>query len=461
MISLTGPVAAKSTVHFFRLFTGLVLSATFGAQLAFAQQGSDCLACHSALPATFENLIPEESDSAPVVADACDYSTADLFAGWGWNSVTQESCPPLSEDQADQSAAASNCDYTNADSFAGWGWNPVTRESCPPVVGEADPHARFSVCSATLYDVDGDGFGWENEASCIITSESEPPPVFTNRETGNQVNLVRANWNGNRDIANRVIQCDLYYFNSNSNQYRLEPSPFRAGALLNNQVFPSYQFRHQALPLVSPFLGPIDSVSYVDGSDIFPTSFASDAYWTTNDGRYIGPTVLQSPYVELINRANGSRAIRTWHLSRFDTALNLQFSGNRVQKDGFFECWDISGSDLVPTRGSDSGSNSTVSNANQCDYSNADSTGGWGWNPVTRESCAPQQDVAASNNSQGCDYSNANSSNGWGWNPVTLESCAPLTGIVNDDSQGCDYSNAGTQNGYGWNPSTGQSCPPR
>ncbi len=419
MSTHTVPVAIKSTTYLSRVLMGFVLFAIIGSQAAFAQQGSECLACHTGLPATFGNLIPEESSSEPVVSAACDYSSADLFNGWGWNPIVQESCPPLT----DAPQLASSCDYSTSDNFNGWGWDPIARESCPPIEDQ-DPHAAFPVCSATLYDVDGDGFGWENEASCIITSASELAPVFINDQTGNQVDLVRANWNANNDLANRIIQCDLYYYDSYSRQYLLEPVPFRAGASLNNQVFPSYRFHHLSLPTVAPFIGLIDTVAYVDGSTITPTLFGSDANWTTNDGRYIGPTVLQSPYVELISLANGTRAIRTWHESRFDTALNLAFSGNRVQRDGFFECRDVSGSDLTPTRGMATTDTGATGSSNRCDYSNADASNGWGWNPVTRESCAPQTDTVA-NTDQACDYSNAGTQNGWGWNQSTGQSCPP------------------------------------
>ena len=77
---------------------------------------------------------------APPPQDSCDYSDADLFAGWGWNSVTQESCPPIgvADDNSDNNNGGTSdvltdsCDYSDAASHGGWGWNPVTRESCPP-----------------------------------------------------------------------------------------------------------------------------------------------------------------------------------------------------------------------------------------------------------------------------------------------------------------------------------------
>ncbi|MBM4251551.1 MAG: hypothetical protein FJ146_06235 [Deltaproteobacteria bacterium] len=54
---------------------------------------------------------------------------------------------------------------------------------------------------------------------------------------------------------------------------------------------------------------------------------------------------------------------------------------------------------------------------NFCDYSQAASNNGWGWNAATQKPCPPQ-------NGQGyCDYSHADSNDGWGWNPVTNTSC--------------------------------------
>jgi len=53
--------------------------------------------------------------------------------------------------------------------------------------------------------------------------------------------------------------------------------------------------------------GSIASVDYVGGAIISPAAYATDPYWATDDNRYIGPTVLQLPYVELVGRA--------WHSS--------------------------------------------------------------------------------------------------------------------------------------------------
>jgi hypothetical protein len=52
----------------------------------------------------------------------CDYSNASNNGGWGWNPVTNSSCPPA-HDQG-------YCDFSNAANSNGWGWNPVTCQSC-------------------------------------------------------------------------------------------------------------------------------------------------------------------------------------------------------------------------------------------------------------------------------------------------------------------------------------------
>lgn len=605
-------VAASVTSFMRKTTMRLAILVFFGAgQHALAQQGDECLTCHTGLPATESNLIAEDVATDPPVSAACDYSNADLFNGWGWNSILGESCPPVTED-----VALNSCDYSNAAQFNGWGWDPVAGQSCPPSENTDDPHANFPICSATLYDADGDGFGWENQASCIVTSASTPPPTFTNQQTGNQVDLVRAYWDGNTDLADRVVQCDLYYYDSYYMQYRTEDFPFRAGAGINNQVFPSYRFHHLALPPESPYLGWIADVSYVDNGVVTSTPLATYPHWTTDDGRYIGPTLLREPYLELITRNNGSKAVRAWVNSRQDTALNLKDSGNRVRRDGFFECYDINGRDLEPTgvvRGgttsprvlsnlvfttegssrtdpseinnketgtpvaltkaywnynqdlggktvsctaraylgpdhdlryrrvwnfnfiypehftnsdnriyynryqvsgdvystgrsialdngllkrdltghsmfvspyyevipgavrfwqssdfhvecqgiSPTGSAPVVVDRNQCDYSNASQFGGWGWNPVTRQSCPPASPAPEPVTTNNCDYSNAASFNGWGWNPIVRESCPPVSTVqtVTTDSN-CDYSNAATQDGWGWNAVTRQSCPP-
>lgn len=60
--------------------------------------------------------------------------------------------------------------------------------------------------------------------------------------------------------------------------------------------------------------------------------------------------------------------------------------------------------------------------ASSCDYTDAGTNGGWGWNPATRESCPPLEIVVDDN----CDYTDSEINGGWGWDPVARQSCSPL-----------------------------------
>lgn len=91
-----------------------------------------------------------------------------------------------------------------------------------------------------------------------------------------------------------------------------------------------------------------------------------------------------------------------------------------------------------------------------CDYANADMFNGWGWDPVSRQSCAPRRPIPV--NPDQCDYTDAQMFNGWGWNAVTATSCPPLE---NNQQNNCDYTNASGQGGWGWDPVLLQSCPPK
>ena len=59
-------------------------------------------------------------------------------------------------------------------------------------------------CSDQAFDVDGDGFGWENRATCIVDENTAPPPILINQSTGAQVNLVRANWDAGAAVENNA-----------------------------------------------------------------------------------------------------------------------------------------------------------------------------------------------------------------------------------------------------------------
>ena len=124
---------------------------------------------------------PAKELALPSPIDECDYTHASVNNGWGWNDTTQESCPPenLSVEPEpptppEQNEPVDNCSYKDAALWDGWGWDPVKQESCPPLQQDSIP------ASVTPDDDSGDcdykdaalwdGWGWNP-----LTLESCPP----------------------------------------------------------------------------------------------------------------------------------------------------------------------------------------------------------------------------------------------------------------------------------------------
>ena len=114
----------------------------------------------------------------------CSYENASVNGGWGWDPVALLSCAPLDasgnpDASQPDSSTNQNCDYSDAAQYDGWGWgwDPETLSSCPPLTQSAGDSKPY--CVFTESDADGDGYGWENDASCVVAAapESYPPEV--------------------------------------------------------------------------------------------------------------------------------------------------------------------------------------------------------------------------------------------------------------------------------------------
>ena len=146
-----------------------------------------------------------ESSDVASPNTGCDYSSADLYDGWGWNAASGTSCPPVSNNIMNSTDV--NCDYSQADQYGGWGWNATTGTSCSPVVShstspenntgsdghcdysQADQHGGWGWDATTsqscapvnnivdsqpamqCIDTDGDGWGWDGMSSCQVSAE--------------------------------------------------------------------------------------------------------------------------------------------------------------------------------------------------------------------------------------------------------------------------------------------------
>ena len=96
--------------------------------------------------------------------------------------------------------------------------------------------------------------------------------------------------------------------------------------------------------------------------------------------------------------------------------------------------------------------------ADSCNYSDAVLNGGWGWNAITNQSCAPLENVSNTQQAAQCIDTDGD---GWGWDGTTtcvISAGNPVTSTGTDSN--CDYSDAHLFNGWGWNATTSQSCAP-
>ena len=66
------------------------------------------------------------------------------------------------------------------------------------------------ICITTESDPDGDGFGWEQESSCLVTEASATVPTVFHPRTNEQLNVQRITW-VEADFADRSFSgCDGY-----------------------------------------------------------------------------------------------------------------------------------------------------------------------------------------------------------------------------------------------------------
>jgi len=112
------------------------------------------LAVRAGQVGVFRSSVNEQPNMMPV-NNGCDYSSADLYNGWGWNATLQLSCPPVNV-----------CIDTDGD---GWGWDGTASCRVPGMTPPTGP-TEVPACTTTTSDPDGDGWGWENNASCVTTA---------------------------------------------------------------------------------------------------------------------------------------------------------------------------------------------------------------------------------------------------------------------------------------------------
>jgi len=208
-------------------------------------------------------------------------------------------------------------------------------------------------CSDQAFDVDGDGFGWENNASCIVDQNTTPPPIVINQSTGAQVTLVRANWDASADIAGRTIQCDRFDFDARIGNYVTPDTDFTTPT--------SYTLTHDSLLPVqrdgfNVFARQGFNLSgwYTLRNLVFNRTIETNTppFWTVEDGLYVGDELLTERYIELVKTPDNFDAIRIWYEQGEGFPINSAFEWRRQSyvSDGYYQCFDQAGADFTPTR---------------------------------------------------------------------------------------------------------------
>ncbi len=122
-------------------------SAAYAQHVVLPQQDANCASCHAAAPGTASNVTLND-------VAGCDYTSADQYDGWGWHNDLFKSCPPIDTATVASGYSHLNSDYRNNDD-------------------EPDFISGVPVCTEPGSDSDGDGWGWENNATCIV--QTTPP----------------------------------------------------------------------------------------------------------------------------------------------------------------------------------------------------------------------------------------------------------------------------------------------
>ena len=250
-------------------------------------------------------------------------------------------------------------------------------------------------------------------------------PIIIRGDTGEQVKFSRGEWAYNEQLVSGSLYCSAYQWKESYQSYTQVPE-------FGYYVWPRRWFSQSFTP-------------YFDDGMI-----STNIYWETDLGRYQEPARIPvdsfqlfggNPYIELTD----------YGFNLWDPQLSY-FQYQRCQFPAPKRVLSLQ--------------------PDNCDYSTADQFDGYGWNPVTQDSCSPletpvtetpaddQPPTVEQPSQSGCDYTNAHLNDGWGWNSDLAESCSPLTNIDNGADNDCDYANASQFGGWGWNPETQESCAP-
>lgn len=279
--------------------------------------------------------------------------------------------------------------------------------SLAPVAIQADsrladePLPRPEIKTEECLNVDELGWGWDGQQSCFISSfyfYDEPEPLIsTSRDYGGTARV----WN-RQDVADRTLRCDSYKRRydrkiSGSRYFRYR---YDITFLTQDQIPASASAEN---------LSDVTGHIYTRGWEI--GQFGQlDAGPIINLNRWGFATETGHIFVEDVTRESNDVIMidQFSHCFYRDEDTPLQPSGYCVDYDG----------DGIGWNGTE---NCEVVVDPDCDYSKSDqgSNIGWGYNPITGESCPPR----GNETSPYIPKDECSRESGWGWNEYRQQSC--------------------------------------
>lgn len=254
-------------------------------------------------------------------------------------------------------------------------------------------------------------------------SAQETPPQIIDPETNAPLELLRLDWTFGANDQTIVCAEETYqvpfsspegspaeWFNSGSGGFRL-PSFF-----LNFSVVGTYDVENQQN--VNFTRRASGNWSIVDGQIVFACPDGGCAVMPNSTTTDVSSSPVFVPTLGRFAAHLGGDVIAFYSDSTSRLACTAPGRSFRLSAPAMSAVASECTVDMPMN-------NTGTSNSGNCDYTDAASNAGYGWDPVTMLSCPP---LTSGNNSMvsGCDYSAASQNGGWGWNPITAMSCPPL-----------------------------------
>jgi len=142
---------------------------------------------------------------------------------------------------------------------------------------------------------------------------AQEAPVIVNPETGAIVNLTRAYWDANVDIANKNMQCDYFSFSTETAVFEQSDRDYSGWPISNLSQFYIFNVLYSHRPL------PNAEIQRNRAFVVTPNGRNLDRhkelpFWSVTDGRYSGFAPLSaSEFVEIVSvNAPTDNAVRIW-----------------------------------------------------------------------------------------------------------------------------------------------------